>query len=178
MILSALLAFGTPLAAQDVVLPQASVTLPNPFVEALDGRPLIAIFQNETDSLREELELRDGANVFFNGPISDEVTLEDADIAVLVHPDWATARDFWQEGDLQVMIDALDEVDGTPAARILTPLTAPDGHDILVFSFVETTSDGLSMDPRCMARVVVDEIYNGPEFSTLNMRACSAALAE
>ena len=176
--LPAILALAAlPALAQEAALPPETVTLPNPFVEQLSG-PIMVVAEGLEDAFFIELAERDVADLFFSLPPPDDLTLEGADVAVLVHDDWESAVEFWQAGGLTPMVEATREAAAADTLRWFSGLTAPDGSDILVFQFLDADAEDTAIDPRCMARLVVEEVYNGEEFSTYNLRACSAALSE
>ena len=159
-------------------MPATSVT-PDAWVQALGGNRIRTMYDGIGNDFLFELQDRDLGNLFSYGLPPSDRTLRDADLVVVVKSDWAEAEAFWQGVGVPAITDGVSPyvgmADNAVPNVVLTSVRSPEGQSIRVYTFIDPVL-GEPQSERCMARLVVDETYRGPENSDFNAYLCSQTL--
>jgi hypothetical protein len=168
---------SSPAISQEGAMPATEVT-PDDWVQALNGERIRTLYDGIGNDFLFELQDRDVGNLFSYGLPPPNRTLEDSDLVVVVKDDWATAVTFWRGVGVQPLVDGVSPYvglgDGAPNL-VMTQLTSPQGQSIRVYTFVRSILGEVQQE-RCMARLVINETYLGPDYSDFNAFTCSQAL--
>ncbi|SLN77004.1 hypothetical protein ROA7023_04293 [Roseisalinus antarcticus] len=156
----------------------ATEVIPDAWVQALNGERIHTLYDGIGNDFLFELQDRDVGNLFSYGLPPPDRTLLNADLVVVVKEDWSAAKTFWQGVGVQPLVDGVspyvDLGNGSPNV-VMTQLTSLQGQSVRVYTFVRSIL-GEVQEERCMARLVVNETYLGPQYSDFNAFTCSQAL--
>lgn len=160
-------------SAQTGPMPLTEVTKDD-FLIALAGARIRLQYEGITLAFLNEMQDRDVGQLFSYGAVPPGRTIDETEVVVATFDGWAAAQAYYAERgfpDLaEVMPPAGDENVGGYVN--VSTLQTDEGRAVRFYTFVRRVN-GVEQDQRCMARLVIDDIYAGNSSGTFDSTLCS-----